>query len=413
MKIQKWLVLGTIYITGLVVVMNEFKAAPLFMALIEAFDINYAMAGLVMAAFSITAVLLALPAFFIIERIGPNMSGTIGLGCVAAGCFLGGIALSTADLMVGRIVEGVGLTLTSFIATLIIPLYFRGKTERVAMGILATVYPLGAILTYVMAIPVTTLFHTWRGNWWIGGLCALFALALYFTFVEYPDAETEAVSGSDSGHYPEVTDSKLILTVLRTRRLWLLSGILTSLLVIWLGFFLWAPVYFNRAFAYTAAHSTSLTVLGFFFMIPGGVAGKWLARHIGTLKFVIIMFIGILSLVIFSVAFYIPSAYMSIYLPVSGFLAGAMVILIFSWIPHIMKTTQAVQAGRNVLTVMFNLAALLAGPIYGFWLEKFSWNAAISLNILFSALCLILLTALWWDCKYSHEILICYRENCK
>src|SRR5512135_1358497 len=84
-----WVILAVLYIASVASALNQFKVPPVLPILIRAFHLSLSNAGMLMSIFSFTGFLLALPAGFILQRLGLKTTGMIAVGAVFIGSALG------------------------------------------------------------------------------------------------------------------------------------------------------------------------------------------------------------------------------------------------------------------------------------------------------------------------------------
>ena len=130
-----WVILFAVFVASVAAPLNQNKVPPLMPVLMDAFAINLSEAGLLMSVFSVTGLLLALPAGFITQRFGPKVTGLIAVGSLAVGAIIGAMADSMSLLLVSRVVEGVGMGLIAVVAPAVIALWFPSEKQGMAMGI--------------------------------------------------------------------------------------------------------------------------------------------------------------------------------------------------------------------------------------------------------------------------------------
>ena len=116
MKRKSWAVMFVAYLAGVAVALNQFKVPPVMQVLMDSLQVDMATGGWLMSVFSVAGVIFALPAAFLLGRLGPKASGLIALGCTIIGSVLGALAQQVGVLLAGRVIEGVGLALIAVVA---------------------------------------------------------------------------------------------------------------------------------------------------------------------------------------------------------------------------------------------------------------------------------------------------------
>ena len=86
---KPWLVLLGVFLASVAAPLNQFKVPPMMLTLIKTFGLDLGTAGLLMSVFAVTGFILALPAGFILGRLGTKIVGLIAVGCLAAGSAFG------------------------------------------------------------------------------------------------------------------------------------------------------------------------------------------------------------------------------------------------------------------------------------------------------------------------------------
>ena len=84
-----WVILAVVYLASVASALNQFKVPPVLPVLIRAFNLSLSNAGMLMSIFSVTGLILALPAGFIMQRLGLKITGLIAVGAVFIGSGLG------------------------------------------------------------------------------------------------------------------------------------------------------------------------------------------------------------------------------------------------------------------------------------------------------------------------------------
>ena len=129
-----WVILGVTYLTGLVAPMTKMKIPPVMPILIGAFNLSYTQAGWLQSFFSISGVLLAFPAGFIMQKIGVKRTGLLAVGSIFMGSILGGISNSAGLLLLSRFIEGAGYGFFAVVGPAALAIWFPTQTARNRYG---------------------------------------------------------------------------------------------------------------------------------------------------------------------------------------------------------------------------------------------------------------------------------------
>jgi MFS family permease len=182
---KAWLVMLTAFLAGVAVAVNQFKVPPVLPILMATLQLDMVTGGWMMSVYSLASVVLALPAAFLVARLGPKRTGMIGLGCTIAGSAAGALAGSATALLVARIVEGISAGLIAVAVPSVISLWFEPRKRGLPMGIWAAWVPLGNVTMFNAAHPLLATFG-WRAIWWFGALLALTFLVIFSLVVTVP-----------------------------------------------------------------------------------------------------------------------------------------------------------------------------------------------------------------------------------
>lgn len=146
-----WVTLAVVYLATVsaTVVMN--KVAPVMPVLMADFQVDLAQVGFLVAVFGFTALILALPAGVLLQRLGIKMTGVIALGSIAVGAALGAMSKSFGVMLAGRFLEGIGAALITILAAAAVPMWFPSERSGLPMGILGTSIPISNFLVLTTA----------------------------------------------------------------------------------------------------------------------------------------------------------------------------------------------------------------------------------------------------------------------
>ena len=336
----------------------------------QQFQVNETVGGFLMSVFALTGIILALPAAFFLRRFGPRSSGILGISCIFGGCILGAIAPSSFILIIGRIIEGVGLSLISVIAPAVIVMYFKHDKIGLPMGIWATWYPVGSTIAYNISHPITEAFGSWRGSWWFGGMLALIALFIYAVVVKKPSA------GGPDSHTDNFAASTRYFEGLRTPKIWLLGFSFLFMMIGSLGFLTWAPTYFRETFGFSQMTANYYASLGFLWSAPGGIIAGYLLTKTSKQSSILIA-CAVLSALAYPFGFLIPQEFIVGYLTLVGFITGFTCALIFAMVPAVIENRALTGLGMGVIAMMQSVANLVATPLFGYITAGGHWSQAV------------------------------------
>ena len=101
-----WIILAVLLLFSIAAPLNQFKVPPIMPLLMDALGLSVSGAGLLMSVYAVTGLILALPAGFILQRVGFRVTGLIAGGSIVLGGILGALSQSTGSLLASRVIEG-------------------------------------------------------------------------------------------------------------------------------------------------------------------------------------------------------------------------------------------------------------------------------------------------------------------
>ena len=176
--VSPWLILTAVFLASVAAVMAQFAAPPLMPVLMEQFGVDLAQASRLMSVFSITGLLLALPAGVVLQRFGPIATGAAAMLSVVVGSALGVLAPDFGVFLASRAVQGIGVGLIGVVAPAVVAATFPAERRGTPMGIWAMWVPVGGVLMYLVA-PSLAKSAGWQAVWGLVAVVAAVALVVY------------------------------------------------------------------------------------------------------------------------------------------------------------------------------------------------------------------------------------------
>jgi MFS family permease len=389
-------VLCALLFAGIIVIMNQFKV-PTFMSglSLEFFDGDMGATGWLMSIIAVAGIVTAFPAAFLINRFGPKAIGLVGLGFMVIGCAVGALTgANVTQLLVGRILEGVGVAMMGTVATTIISMYFPREKAGLPMGLWNLWYVTGASLAYNIGVPVSLALtgdaHNWHAWWWFADVLALLAFIVFALIVQKPrtarDKEMTArrKAGERVGRRPSIVEG------LKVWRMWVFGLGFCLVLGASLCVFTWVPTYVQahevpmligqgiaegmtpetaKSWATEQAGIKSgwMSSIGFLAAIPVSVITGFLLKRFSTIKARNIMAIIASCLALLYIfAFMIPYDYLPYYLVLLGFESGYTSGVIWAMVPITMPKRITMPIGMAIIIFFQGISNLLCTPVVGY-----------------------------------------------
>ena len=385
-----WIVLFAIYLATLAAPLNQTKVSPVLPLLRETFGLDYSSAGWLISIFSIMGFVLALPAGFILQKIGIKITGLISVGSLMIGSALGALAGGAGLLFFGRFVEGIGMGLIMVAAPAAISIWFPAEKRGLPMGLWASSVGVGIIAAMNLA-PKLVAAYNWQAVWWAGSAISAVAFVLFGILFRMP--RKDEIPQSPAQPAPDSTrDKPVSLTKsMANSSLWMIAisfGMYNLTVMAWNNFY---PDFLATKRGYSLEEagfiSSLLMMVGIF---AGPIAG-FISDRIGSRKMVILIPYIILTL-LFLFPFTVTGWMIAGVMICAGIMVGAIAPVILAAVPEIMKKPETIGIGMGVAALCQNLGMFIGPALFGVLLERTSWAGAGYLMI---PLCAIGIIVTW------------------
>lgn len=384
-----WVVLIAVLLASMAAPLNQFKVPPVMPLLMEAFRQPAGAAGWLMSIFAVTGLLLAFPAGFIFQKLGPRATGFIALAAVFFGSLWGASAGGFGTILVSRFIEGAGMSFMSIVAPAIIALFFPAAKRGKAMGVWAVWVPLGSVTMFLLA-PAIAAQWGWPGVWWFG--CAFTAFVGFLFFFIIP-GRTPEKPGADRPSSPAPLGIPDFKRVLLNRHLWLLSFLFGCFNTAFIAFVTWGPTFLNNqrgiSLADAAVQMSLLSVLA----IVACPSAGWVSDRIGSRKAILVWPMLLMAL-LFPFCYPAgPGAFLFLVIAL-GFIGGFVPPGVFAGAVEAAADDRLGGMAMAVIQIGQN-AGMLMGPLLFGWLVDYTGGWASGFLAL-SPVCLAGALAGWF-----------------
>ncbi len=380
-----WTILLVLCVASVASSLNQFKVPPVLPVLIRDFHLSLGNAGMLMSAFSVTGLLLALPAGFILQRLGPKFTGLIAVGAVAFGSVLGTFSTSVPTMLASRFIEGAGLGLITIVAPAAIALWFPEARRGTPLGIWTTCMPFGNIITLNLA-PWLSSLGGWQLVWKVGALFSLAAFLLFWLFFRMPRATGD--------RQPARREDAMLSGYGRAMlnlSLWLIALQFVCYNVVCLALGTYFPTFLNSVRGYplsTAAFIVSLSTIMALFSQP---LGGWLSDRLGMRRRLIAISSLLMAPICFSL--FLATGWMIPALMITfGLVAGTIVPATFAAVPEVMASPRMAGSGMAVLALGQNLGMFVGPILFGKLADSAGWTGA---GFMLVPVCVLAAAAVW------------------
>jgi MFS family permease len=369
-----WMILAVLYLASVASALNQFKVPPVLPVLIRAFNLSLSNAGMLMSIFSVTGFILALPAGFIMHRLGLKATGLIAVGSVCIGSGLGAFCTTTDLMLASRFVEGAGIGLITIVAPAAIAAWFPAEKRGTPLGLWTTCMPVGNILTFNLA-PWLVELSGWQLVWKAAAVFALVTFLLFWAFFRMPKpGEVEGKPRSSQAE-PEQKMQPSFGKAMANTGLWLITLQFLCYNVVCLALGTYYPTFLNVARNYSLSGASfvfSLCTIAAVFSQP---LGGYLSDRLGMRKLLIVIssiIVALICLFPFIVTgWMIPALVIAL-----GLVSGSIVPATFAAVPDVMASRESAGLGMAVLALGQNLGMFIGPIMFGRLAETIGWVGA-------------------------------------
>ena len=230
--------------------------------LVDIFGFSFAEIGMLIGAFLLPGMVLAVPCGFAGRYTSDRLLVTIGLVLLALGGVSAIIAASFSMFAVARFICGSGFVVTTIYFTKMVADWFDGKELATAMAVLVMSWPFGIAMGQVGHVWLATLFD-WRMAFVAASIyCGLGALGV-FSLYRTPE------SAKDHDHPPQwgLPTNELTLTLLAS----VVWGLFNAGYIVFLSF--GASVLIDGGYRTTGA-ATIISLASWVMLFSGALCGQ-------------------------------------------------------------------------------------------------------------------------------------------
>ena len=325
-----------------------------------------------MSSFAITGLFLAIPAGFILQKLGYRVTGLLAIFALILGAGIGALSTEMNLMLASRLIEGAGMSLISVVAPAIIALWFAAEKRGKAMGIWAIWVPLGSTIMFIIA-PVLARHWGWEGVWWFGFFYTLLIGLFFYIFIK---------SGARSQSDPDNTPPRRDLTrqdltgVLFNRDLWLISFVFCCFNFVYIAFIVWAPTFLHQIRHISLTHASLLVSATSMLTIIASPTAGWISDKIGSRKLICVLPL-ILMAALFPLNFN-AGENLFLFLAIAiGFVGGFVPTGVFSAGVEVVGDERLGGMAMAVIQIGQNSGMLLGPLVFGSLVESSAgWQAA-------------------------------------
>jgi MFS family permease len=361
-----WIVVMALFVAAIAIPINQYKVPPVMPVLMETFRLDLTTANLLMSIFSLTGFVLAVPAGFIVQRVGPKGSGLLAVGSVIVGAALGAISSGAAMLLVSRTIEGLSFVLMMVVAPSIIAIWFSAEERGTPMGIFATWVPVGSMVSLNLAPALAGQFG-WQGIWWFGCAYGAVVFLVFWLFVRMPGAVESRVLGANPGGGGPPSRPPSMATLgraLANRNVWLLGLVFFCFTMCFPGFVTNMPTFLHTVRGYPLTTAGFIVSLGSITTIISCPVAGWISDRIGSRKLVYTVAYLILA-AMWILPFKLTGVGIPLFMVAFGVFAPVIPTMMMASVPEVMERPELAGIGMGGVVTLQNLGLLLGPVMFG------------------------------------------------
>ena len=386
----RWVILGILWITYIVVFLSRLSVGPLGPFFKEELKLTSAQVGWVLSAASLGYLLTQVPVGWVADRIGARLPIAIG-ELIAGGSMIAlFFAPSYAYLLSFIFVTGIGCGFLAPSTTQAVVIWFPKKERATVMGVKQTAVNLGGIIG-AATLPTIALALGWRYGFLIlGGVAILIGLVSFALYREPPIPI--AKTGQKQAPMAEVVP---LMEIVKNRQIWQVA--LSAFCLNWVEMAMISHfvIYANKALGFAVVAAGGLLAIS---EIAGAVArpisGIVSDRMFGgRRKPVFIFFAASAAVACLMLGLIGKSLSWGIYpvifvLGVGGIGFGGVYLTLLSELGGRGGAAKAAGFGSTIGVG----GSILGPPIFGYIVDSTgSYNVAWLLQAFMAALCILLL----------------------
>ncbi len=373
-KVIAWIPVWAIIIASILISTQYGKVPPSQPSMIETLGISYTMQGLLMTAFSASALVMAmLFGGTLIDRLGARKVVSVALAASVIGNVIALFATSDAALLATRVLEGAGYGVTMTAGPVIIAAWYEPRKRGIASGVWGANVGLGMLLSTGIANPILAVTD-WTGMWVFSLVATILAFLLVIICVKMPERSIDE-SASSAADEP-VSEHGLLWGYLAP------FAILTAFMFFLVGgatdaFNSFTVTYLNIELGRPYLEANLASMLASFGMLVGSIIVGVIFARAKDKMLVLIVNIALCAAFLFA-WFNLNAATPIMYVMafIGGCVLGAAPTLFFAIPPFVARSHKTVGAAVALVVLGQNLGTLAIPTVIGNVLDTSGYSSA-------------------------------------
>ena len=369
------------------------KAPATMGPIIEQFGISVTEAGNLMNANGVVALILALPAGMVMQKLGPRLVTIIALAVGICGNLIG-LFFGAHDfgvLIASRAIEGFAYGLIVVTTPQFVSMWFPAQKRGLPNGVTSLWFSFGSLIILNLTGVLMTVTGSWTGDWMFSAGFMVVILVLVLLFAKEPadennflEAEIPAETAGEKK--PSIVDG------LKSPATWLLLIVFFLFGYVNSAFSSYYPTYLSADLGLDVASANSITSIATAAMMVSGIVfgivlNKVKVTKRPTILLVIAVLVGVCGLIMFN----LPSVGMVIpFLIVFG-----LVLQTFPGTAYSVASPATVAVTMGVMGIGQNFSGVFGTLITSLFVDNMgTWQSVTIPNAIFMVLGVVCAVAL-------------------
>ena len=374
------------------------KAPATMGPIIEQFGISDALSQSLMNANGVVALILALPAGMVMQKLGPRLVTIIALAVGICGNLIG-LFFGAHDfgvLIASRAIEGFAYGLIVVTTPQFVSMWFPAQKRGLPNGVTSLWFSFGSLIILNLTGVLMTVTGSWTGDWMFSAGFMVVILVLVLLFAKEPadennflEAEIPAETAGEKK--PSIVDG------LKSPATWLLLIVFFLFGYVNSAFSSYYPTYLSADLGLDVASANSITSIATAAMMVSGIVfgivlNKVKVTKRPTILLVIAVLVGVCGLIMFN----LPSVGMVIpFLIVFGLVLQTFPGTAYSVAPEAAASPATVAVTMGVMGIGQNFSGVFGTLITSLFVDNMgTWQSVTIPNAIFMVLGVVCAVAL-------------------
>lgn len=389
-----WVSATALIAVGVLTAIQYGKVAPCLPDMMERLGISVSDGGLLMSAFALSALVMAIVGGALIDKFGVRLIGIAGLAVSLAGNIVGLFEVPVAVLMLTRVLEGIGYGVISVCGPVVISAWYSPEKRGIASGFWGSYVGAGVLVAMVSANPLLAS-GTWMNMWTFALITLGIAFLLFLLFVRMPPQDER----QDADVREENSEASLLKGFLAP------GAVLLGLMFLLLDFGLdsfnnFSVTYLNEYLGFEYGSANLISTIGCITMILGSLVGAVVLAKSKNRGLVLLVTI-VLSTACFFLQFRLEGDFMVmlVYQSIAAAIYGALPAMFYALVPEVATSRKTVGAAVAVVILGQNVGTLIGPTIVGMVVDASSW--ATSATVMGVVSCISIVAAVIYMKKFQ------------